>query len=160
MWVQFSVLLNQSYLDKNLVYSYAHFLCMKEFSMSVNLALLLMQVVKNGSFPSRKQKAPQRHKWKLRRKKKLWENKTDFGRKLVIQRQAEATGKQKDAWACCLTPGHGEAPNLCFTTAPELRIRKSSFQMPVATSCISQLHPIQPLSHISFVCNLRLPVGL
>lgn len=132
-----------------LKYSYANFLCMKQFSINVNLALLSMQVVRNASFPPRKQMAPQWHKWKWRKKKKSQENKTEFGRKLVIQWQAESTGKQKDARACCLMLSHGKAPNLCCIAAPELRLQKSSLQMLAHTSCISSA-----TSNTSFITHL------
>lgn len=115
------------WLDKKFgfKYSYANFLCMKEFSMNVNLALLSVYVAWNGSSPPRKQMAAQWHGGEWRRKKnnkkaeEIW-----VGNWWPLERQKSLANR---AW--CLRPRHGKAVNLCCSTALGLGLHRGSVQV-------------------------------
>lgn len=130
-----------------LKYSYTNFPCMKEFSIHLNLALLSMQVSRNGSFPPRKQMAPQWHKWKWRRKKNDKETKQILAENWWFSNRQEplVNRKMPELAVWCL------APNLCCIATPELRPQNSGLQMLAHASYASSATSHTPfISHPSF----------
>lgn len=117
------------WLDKKFgfKYSYANFLCMKESSMNVNLALLSVYVVWNGSSPPGKQMAAQWHGGEWRRKKNKKAEEIWVGNWWSLE--TEALGKQSlvfeaKAWksrefVLQHSPGAGTAQEH-FPSAPTL----------------------------------------